>query len=160
MAKASKKKSAAGAHDHRRCVNRAIRSAERACKIQGKRLTPLRRRVLELIWAGHAPAKAYDLLRTLAHEHAGAAPATVYRALDFLLEAGLVHRINSQNAYLGCNASDHPHIGHFLLCSACSNVIEFENDALAAVIDAQAKKQGFRVERQTVEVSGVCRRCH
>jgi len=159
MAKASKKKTAAGAHDHGRCVNRAISSAERACETQGKRLTPLRRRVLELIWDGHAPVKAYDLLRTLAQEHAGAAPATVYRALDFLQDAGLVHRINSQNAYLGCNASDHPHIGHFLLCSSCSNVIEFENDSLASLIDEQAKNQGFRADRQTVEVLGVCRNC-
>ena len=89
-------------HDHRRCVADALDKAEALCSDRGARLTKLRCRVLELVWNSHAPIGAYDVLRRLSQEHQSAAPPTVYRALDFLLEQGLIHRIESLNAYIGC----------------------------------------------------------
>ena len=90
-------------HDHSRCVAEALAEAEALCAKQGTRLTTLRKRVLELVWASHKPLGAYDILGVLSEEDGRrAAPPTVYRALDFLLENGLVHRIASLNAFIGC----------------------------------------------------------
>jgi len=90
-------------HDHSRCVSHALAEAETICARQGLRLTALRKRVLELVWASHKPLGAYDILGVLSDEDGRrAAPPTVYRALDFLLENGLVHRIASLNAITDC----------------------------------------------------------
>jgi hypothetical protein len=89
-------------HDHAECIDSALVSAQSSCERQGLRLTKLRRRVLELVWRGHTPVKAYDILEELRKEDRAAAPPTVYRALDFLLNAGLVHRIESLSAFVGC----------------------------------------------------------
>ena len=89
-------------HDHDHCVANALAAAEQVCATRGLKLTPLRRRVLELVWAGHGPVGAYDLLQALAEGDARAVqPPTVYRALEFLREAGLVHRIDTLNAFIG-----------------------------------------------------------
>ena len=91
-------------HDHRVCVKDALEQATAICAKRGARLTPIRRRVLELIWASHKPSGAYDILEALSQESRGKriAPPTVYRALDFLLEQGLIHRLESLNAFIGC----------------------------------------------------------
>ena len=157
--KVAAKARARSEHDHRQCVSTAVAAAEQACASTGRRLTPLRRRVLELVWNGHTPVKAYDLLRDLGKEHAGAAPATVYRALDFLLDAGLVHRIASQNTFIGCSGPGETHAGQFLLCTRCGNVLELDNPKLASMIKAQAGEVGFRVEQQMIEVTGLCNAC-
>ena len=91
-----------GKHRHSLCIDEALATAEKSCEQAGNRLTPIRRRVLELVWAGHGPVKAYDILDILRSERSSAAPPTVYRALEFLLAQGLVHKIESLNAYLGC----------------------------------------------------------
>src|SRR3981189_3799594 len=91
-----------GKHDHRRCVSKALRTADQVCSERGLRLTPTRKRVLELIWTRHAPIGAYDILSQLSKEGRQDAPPTVYRALSFLMGAGLIHRIDTLNAYLGC----------------------------------------------------------
>jgi len=146
-------------HDHRACVHRAIADAEQACRKRGLRLTPLRQRVLELVWSGHAAVKAYDLLRRLQHEREGAAPPTVYRALDFLSDAGLIHRIESLNAFVGCSDPLHPHRGQFLICRLCRTVTELEaHDTLGSLSHA-AKRVRFQVERQTIEAYGLCASC-
>ena len=88
-----------------------------------------------------------------------AAPPTVYRALDFLLENGLVHRIASLNAFIGCNHPEHPHQGQFLICRLCHTAIELERPAIAEAIDSAAGSVGFSVEGQTVEVVGLCSNC-
>jgi Fur family transcriptional regulator, zinc uptake regulator len=157
--KLASKTSARPAHDHQHCVSAALATAEQTCAESGRRLTPLRKRVLEMVWNSHAPVKAYDLLRDLGKEHAGAAPATIYRALEFLLEAGLVHRIASQNTFIGCSGPGAAHSGQFLLCSRCGNVLELVNAKLASMINAQAGAVGFRVVHQTIEVSGLCSSC-
>lgn len=147
-------------HDHSRCVSRALSSADALCQRQGVRLTALRRRVLELVWQSHIPLGAYDILATLtAEDGRRAAPPTVYRALDFLLENRLVHRIASLNAFVGCTHPEQPHQGQFLICRQCKAAIELESSAIGEAIQQVAATQGFHVESETVEVVGLCDHC-
>jgi Fur family zinc uptake transcriptional regulator len=146
-------------HDHRHCVAGALEAAEAECRRRGARLTDVRRRVLELVWQGHAPVGAYAVLEALAREGFCAAPPTVYRALDFLLAHGLIHRIERLNAYAGCTRPGIPHAGQFLLCQGCGAAAELDDDAIDAAVRAAASRQGFTVSRQTVEVDGLCPAC-
>ncbi len=147
-------------HDHSRCVSQALAEAESICARQGVRLTALRKRVLELVWQSHKPLGAYDILAVLSEEDGRrAAPPTVYRALDFLLENGLVHRIASLNAFVGCNQPEHAHQGQFLICRQCHAAIELEQAAISQAIVAAAAAVGFSVDSQTVEVVGLCAGC-
>jgi Fur family zinc uptake transcriptional regulator len=141
-------------------VHSALSEADALCASQGLRLTALRRRVLELVWQSHKPLGAYDILAVLSEEDGRrAAPPTVYRALDFLLENGLVHRIASLNAFTGCNHPTHAHQGQFLICRECRAAIELQHPAISqAIIDAAAEV-GFTVEGQTVEIVGLCSGC-
>jgi Fur family transcriptional regulator, zinc uptake regulator len=145
-------------HDHARCRADALRTAERICAGSGARLTGLRRRVLELVWASHRPIGAYAILGDL-QRSGRAAPPTVYRALDFLIEHGLAHRIASLNAYVGCVRPGEPHAGQFLLCARCKDAAELQDSLVAQALAASAAAAGFRVEQQTVELEGVCPRC-
>lgn len=147
------------AHDHARCVADAMTRAEAICEARGLRLTPLRRHVLQLVWAGHKPVGAYDVLDALTEAGRKAAPPTVYRALDFLMEAGLVHRLDSLNAYIGCPDPEHAHSGQFLICRACHRVIELDASAINARIREAAAGAGFRAEQQMLEVRGLCAAC-
>lgn len=147
------------AHDHSHCIAAALRKAEKTCAAEGMRLTPLRRRVLELVWDSHTPVKAYELLERLSKERQRAAPPTVYRALDFLLEAGLIHRIESLNAFVGCGAPAHGHTGQFLICTDCGTVAELDDHKLSGMIVKRAEVLGFQVTRETIEVEGICRAC-
>lgn len=146
-------------HNHQGCVDYALRAAERVCAERGLRLTRLRRRVLELVWASHAPAGAYDILKRLAGDEGRAAPPTVYRALDFLLANGLIHRIESRNAFVGCVHPDGAHGGQFLICSDCGAAAEVHDPRLDAAIARRAEELGFAVRRKTVEVQGLCQPC-
>lgn len=147
-------------HDHSHCVSHALAEADALCARQGVRLTSLRRRVLELVWQSHKPLGAYDILATLSEQDGRrAAPPTVYRALDFLLENGLVHRIASLNAFVGCDHPGHAHQGQFFICRRCRTAIELEQPAISESILASAAELGFRVEGQTVEVVGLCANC-
>ena len=146
-------------HDHAACVDAALDRAAELCARRGARLTRLRRRVLELVWQGHAAVKAYDLLAELDRKGASAKPPTVYRALDFLMAHGLVHRLESLNSYVGCPQPGAPHAGQFLICNSCGTVSEFEASAIQRAIASQAADLGFAVGQQTVEIRGVCRSC-
>lgn len=147
-------------HDHSHCVHNALTEADAICERAGLRLTALRRRVLELVWQSHKPLGAYDILGVLTEQDGRrAAPPTVYRALDFLLENGLVHRIASLNAFVGCNHPAHAHQGQFLICRTCNAAIELSTDSISEAIVAGAATVGFTVESQTVEVVGVCSGC-
>jgi len=147
-------------HDHDLCITKALREAERLCARRGARLTPLRKRVLALVWTSHSPVRAYDLLERLTPEHGRAAPPTVYRALEFLLDQGLVHRIESLNAFVGCPQPDQSHSGHFLICRDCGAAAEMQDLAIDRAISDQAAACGFTVEGKTVEVRGLCPACH
>lgn len=147
-------------HDHSLCVRGALAEAERLCTDRGARLTPLRRRVLELVWASHRPLGAYELLDQLAREGHKPAPPTIYRALDFLLEHRLIHRLSSLNAYLGCSHPGDVHAGYFLICQGCGDAEELaETDGLRAAISSAAETSGFQVRQGALELSGLCRQC-
>ena len=146
-------------HDHTVCVEDAVARAESVCAARAERLTPLRRRVLELVWQSHAPVKAYDLLDSLSGDGRRAAPPTVYRALDFLRDAGLVHKIESLNAFIGCAKPEHRHSAQFLICTGCGAVAEMDDADLTARIDANARRLGFSVVEEKIEVAGTCRAC-
>ena len=150
---------AAEAHDHQHCVDDALAAAERLDAAEGLRFTPLRRRVLELVWTSHKPVGAYALLDALRQEDMGSAPPTVYRALDFLIEHGLIHRIERMNAFVGCSHPGEAHRGFFLICSECGNAEELHSSALADTIASNARRNGFAARDMTLEVSGTCAGC-
>ncbi|MFI4988719.1 MAG: transcriptional repressor [Alphaproteobacteria bacterium] len=146
-------------HDHRDCLAQALHTADRLCALRGVRLTELRRRVLELVWRSHGPVGAYAILDALREDGRAAAPPTVYRALEFLSEQGLVHRIESRNAYLGCADPEHPHASQFLLCARCGAASELHDGRIQGVIGESAREIGFRVQHLMVEVIGLCPTC-
>ncbi len=146
-------------HDHAACIVAALAAAQTACVRQGLRLTDLRRQVLELVWEGHAPVKAYDLLDRLSSRQGRVAPPTVYRALDFLMAAGLVHRVASENAFVGCSDPNRPHRAELLLCQRCGSVVEVRNSPVWDAIATDAAQVGFTPQEQSIEVRGVCAEC-
>ena len=146
-------------HDHRRCVSQAIATAEHVCRRKGLRFTAQRRRVLELVWNSHRPVGAYDILDRLRRDGHKAAPPTVYRALEFLIEADLVHRLDSLNAFVGCADPNNPHTGQFLICRACRSVTELDDAEISRIVDSKAAERGFTAIHQTLEIQGLCRTC-
>lgn len=147
-------------HDHQQCVDHALTAAEHVCEREGVRFTTLRRRVLELVWQSHKPLGAYDILETLSrNDGRRAAPPTVYRALDFLLDNGLIHRIASLNAFIGCTSPEHSHQGQFLICRECRITTELDQSDIHQAIEQSAQVHGFAVESETVEVLGLCQHC-
>ena len=151
-------------HNHSRCQSEALITAEKICRDQGARLTPLRRQVLTLVWNAHTPVKAYDLLNQLKPDHPNAAPTTVYRALDFLLELRLIHRLQSLNAFIGCGLAGDRHQGQFLICRVCGGVAELpvspkNNQPRNNQIENRAQQLGFLIEQETIEITGVCLSC-
>jgi Fur family zinc uptake transcriptional regulator len=149
----------AGEHDHGDCVTLALARAAEICNSRGVRLTVLRRRVLELIWGNHKPIGAYEILDGLGAEGRSAAPPTVYRALEFLLSQGLIHRIEHLNAYMGCCTPGMPHAGQFLVCRTCGAAAEINDSRIEEAIRSSASEAGFIVARPTIEVEGVCPHC-
>lgn len=146
-------------HDHSVCVHTAIAAAEQLCQSRGVQLTPIRKRTLELIWSNHKASKAYDILDQLKPELDSAKPTTVYRALDFLLEQGLIHRVESLNAFVGCHCSTTHHEQILLICSKCHEVEELPVDHTLNGLDARLKESGFFPQRKTLEIHGLCQDC-
>ncbi|MAR71401.1 MULTISPECIES: transcriptional repressor [unclassified Halomonas] len=136
-----------------------LQQAEAHCAHRGVRFTPIRRRVLELIGEASGGLKAYDLLDRLAKDHAAARPPTVYRALEFLIEQGLVHRIESLNAYVACPCPEHAHRFQLLICRDCGRVEELHLDEINEQLASRARTLGFQVQRQTIELLGLCQAC-
>jgi Fur family transcriptional regulator, zinc uptake regulator len=129
------------------------------CAARGARLTELRRDVLGLILDSEAPTGAYDLLERLRTLRGPAAPPTVYRALDFLQEQGLVHRVERLSAFVGCVAHEQEHAAQFLICRSCGKVTELEDPVLAHALEDAAQRLGFRVGKATIEAEGQCAAC-
>ena len=148
-----------GRHDHQLCIDDALDRAEAICAARGARLTPIRRRVLEIVWRGHRPTGAYAILEALHRPRRAAAPPTVYRALDFLIGQGLVHRLESLNAYVGCPQPDAGHASQFLICTGCGEVTELGDANIAAAAKRRAAAAGFAVDRLTIELAGRCPEC-
>ena len=140
-------------------ANGFVKAVEQACEQRGLRLTPLRAQALGLIAAEAKPIKACDLLDKMKTVKGSAAPPTVYRALDFLLEQGFIHRLASINAFVSCH---HPQVQHsvpFLIFVSCQNSVEMEDDGVSALLEKQAKSIGFTTRAQILEVHGVCGKC-
>jgi Fur family zinc uptake transcriptional regulator len=140
-------------------VAQAIAHAERLAVDRRFRLTPLRRRVLELLAASPSALGAYDLLPHLKREGLGGQPIVAYRALDFLLAQGLAHRIEGMNAFVACTAPATAHYPSFLVCRVCRRVREDGSPIVDPEIEATAASHGFMIERQVVEVLGLCAAC-
>lgn len=144
-------------------IKRQLDQAAEACAINGGKLTDIRRSVLALVIGAGGPVGAYALLDQLKAERANAAPVTVYRALDFLMENGLIHKIERLNAFVACTEhGDHEHHEHsvqFLICRTCGTVAEMEDHGIAAAVSTAAGKTGFRPDHATVEVEGTCGTC-
>ena len=137
-----------------------LHHAGQICDAKGARLTALRREVLGLILDADAPTGAYDLLDRLRATRHGAAPPTVYRALEFLLEQGLVHKLESMSSYVGCvSHGDSDHAAQFLICRACGQVTEIDDHELAHALEDAAKRLGFTVGKATIEAEGRCAAC-
>jgi len=146
-------------HDHQHCVAEAIATAVQICRERGLRFTEQRRRVLQLVWNSHKPVGAYDILDSLNRSGRKVAPPTVYRALDFLIEADLVHRLDSLNAFVGCPDPRNPHTGQFLICRECRSVAELDDSDIDEMVRRKAASLGFTALRQTLEIEGICRNC-
>lgn len=146
-------------HDHARCVADAVAAADGLCARSGDRLTPLRRRVLELVWTSHRPLGAYAMLDRLRQDGRSAAPPTVYRALDFLLARGLIHRLASLNAYCGCAHPGEAHLVQFLICRDCGTAAELADQGVGEAIGRSAAAHGFEIRDRVIELSGRCRSC-
>ena len=146
-------------HDHGHCVATALQDAQVVCTERGVRLTPVRQRVLEIIWQSHRPLGAYAILEVLSGEGHSPAPPTVYRALEFLLAHGLVHRLSSLNAFVGCARPGHPGAGQFLLCTSCGTAAELNDTRIERAIERSAEAEGFTAQVHTVEISGLCPHC-
>ena len=150
---------AASTHDHSHCRASAREAAERLATARGLRLTETRARVLEIVAESHKPIGAYDILQRLSAERGRAAPPTVYRALAFLVEQGLAHRIDSLNAFVACFDPERMHDAGFLICDRCKSVEEIADPAIGGAIRSAAAAQGFTPSRTVVEIGGLCAAC-
>jgi Fur family zinc uptake transcriptional regulator len=147
-------------HDHARCSADALAHAEMLCAARGQRLTPMRRQVLQILAASHKPLGAYEIIDQVAGQGPRPAPITVYRALDFLRENGLVHRIESRNAFLACvhnHQSDA--LVAFLICERCGAVGEAPAGTVGQTLAAAARSAGFLPKMSVIEITGVCSHC-
>lgn len=130
-----------------------------ACCSDRRGLTALRQRVLDMVVLAETPIKAYDLLRLLQVEHRNASPPTVYRALDFLLRTGYIHRLPSLNAYVSCQSMGAAHTAAFLICNRCSRAYELADPQVTLALTDMANAQGFSPDLHIVEIHGICRHC-
>ena len=145
-------------HDHDRCLDDAMQRARKAFDDKGLKLTPLRQAVFQEIAASHRAIGAYEVLDKLAAKGERLAPISVYRAIDALVGAGLVHRFESRNAFFAC------HTGHelrqlVLACETCGRVAEVDGDKVFAAIDVSADAASFAPKGAVVEVWGQCASC-
>lgn len=140
-------------------LNTALRKADAVCRERGARLTPQRRQVLEILCSAGRPLGAYEILEAMRDGTRILAPPTVYRALDFLLAQGLVHKLETLHAYVGCTHPEHPHSSQFLICADCGLVTELEDEAIASSLKCAARESGFEPARRVVELIGTCADC-
>jgi Fur family zinc uptake transcriptional regulator len=149
-------------HDHDTCIQEALQNAKQICQVKGGVLTDIRRQVLELIWRNHHPVKAYDIIEKFkpSERTQGAAkPTTIYRALEFLLEKGLIHRVESLNAFIGCSNPLHVHELILLICKKCENVQERSAERVMESIKTELQQVHFMAHSKIIEIHGVCERC-
>ncbi len=145
-----------GQHDHAQCRAEVLQAAEALCTARGLKLTPVRRRVLEILSESHAAMGAYDILARLTGEGLASKPPVVYRALGFWTEQGMVHRIEKLNAFVACAHPGAAHDAAFLICRDCGLVAEAEP---RAPLKGSAAAAGFEIESLVMEAEGLCPDC-
>lgn len=147
-------------HDHAACVEKAAERARRICERAGIRLTALREAVLRVLLSSHKALGAYDIIEALRKEGRRLAPISVYRIIDVLLSAGLVHRLESKNAYFAC-LSGHSDLKStlILVCDECSRVAEAEAPQAWSAISSVTQANGFSVSETVLEIQGCCADC-
>lgn len=136
-----------------------VAEAEAMCRARGKRFTPQRRTLLDKLLQAGRPVTAYELLDLVRPDDAAITSASIYRSLDFLVEVGLVHRLDSTRSFVACDHPDHPHAGHFLICRACGTVVEAEDKRIAEATEDLGERHNFTLDHRTVELTGVCGAC-
>lgn len=142
------------------CENtQALDRAEAACRARGASLTAIRREVLELLYRSPTGVKAYDLLARIKEARPGASPPTVYRALDFLIEQGLAHKIGRMNLFVACRHASHQIPSLFLVCPKCSGVTELQEQSVMSALSTSLAEAGHRLESPEVEISALCLEC-
>lgn len=146
-------------HDHTACVSETLANAEAHCAQNGLRLTPVRRRTLEILLAEHRAMGAYDVLALLAKDGVGHHPPVAYRALDFLVKVGFAHKIEALNAYFACVHLGQDHAPAFLICRKCQAVAETETGLYGGRLGDAARAAGFEIERTVIEAEGLCPSC-
>jgi Fur family transcriptional regulator, zinc uptake regulator len=146
-------------HDHSHCTGDVLARAEAQVAASGVRLTPVRRRVLEILLEAHRALGAYDVLQRLAAEGFGNQPPVAYRALEFLVDNGLAHRVRRLNAFMACMHPGEDHSPAFLICRLCDAVAEAQAAPVRVALDAAAARLGFVIERSNVEALGLCPAC-
>jgi Fur family transcriptional regulator, zinc uptake regulator len=148
------------AHNHARCAEDVIAHAEKACANKAQKLTPMRRKVLEILASSHKPLGAYEIIDAVAGSGPRPAPITIYRALDFLMANGLVHRIASKNAFLACGHNhDSGALVTFLICEVCGTVGEAPAADVSRTLTQAAQGVGFTPKMSVVEITGLCAHC-
>lgn len=146
-------------HDHDACSGAVLEQALARLQAEGARLTPVRRRTLEILLESHQAMGAYDVLQRLSAEGFGSQPPVAYRALDFLVTHGLVHRVQRLNAYAACLSPQKDHSPIFLICRGCDKVAETGSADLRQAITGLGASKRFTIERTTVEILGLCSQC-
>ena len=148
--------------------NSAVKSAardwtsqvEQSCARKNLHLTPLRRQILAILAQAPTPLGAYAIIDELSRaQHKAVAPPTVYRTLDFFLEHGFLHKIESRNAYAPCEHLGHAHHGILLICQRCGRTDEIENAGVDSLLRETGAKAGFTPQKQVVEIEGICQTC-
>ena len=150
-------------HDHHHtglsggALDAELTRAEQRCEAAEQRLTPPRRRVLELLLEAGQPVKAYDLIAAYGQSGVPAKPPTVYRALEFLSQQGFAHRIESLNASVACRRGEAGHAAAFLICDCCGATREIAS--AANPIQALGEAAGYALTGVTIEAHGLCADC-
>ena len=144
---------------HNETIVNVLAHAEDVCAQRSARLTPLRRRVLELIFLADQPVSAYHLLDKLVEDGHKPAPPTIYRTLEFLLTQGFIHRLATQNAYLACEHLGLAHMGLFLVCQRCKKAVELIGEEVVDQLGDLAKQHGFSLDGANVEIDCLCQPC-
>lgn len=147
------------AHDHAHCCGNLLSQAVTLTEARGIRLTPVRRRTLEILLEAHKAIGAYDVLERLAHDGFGNQPPVAYRALEFLVRHGLAHRVRRLNAFAACTQPGSAHVPAFFICTSCDAVAEAPAGAVLAAMHRAAEEIGFRIDRLNVEAAGLCPAC-
>ena len=146
-------------HDHAKCASLLLDTARDLCAERGLRLTPVREKVLKLLLKSHAPLGAYYILAELAASGFRAQPPVAYRALDFLVENGLAHRIEKINAFVACSQPHEKHSPIFMICNDCEQVAETSIKPQGSSLYRTARAIGFDIQHTVVEAEGLCAAC-